>query len=52
MFCINNVQGELIEVVEMTVAEVKEYMTAERVNSPSSFLFAVTWFLANKTHFV
>ena len=41
-------QGELIEVVEMTVPEVKEYMSADRVNSPSSFLFAVSWFLANR----
>lgn len=41
-------EGELIEVVEMTVAEVKEYMSADRVNSPSGFLFAVTWFLANR----
>jgi hypothetical protein len=43
-------QGELIEVVEMTVAEVKEYMSAARVNSPSSLLFAVTWFLASRPH--
>jgi UDP-sugar diphosphatase len=42
-------QGELIEVVEMTVAEVKEYMSSPRVDSPSTFLFAVTWFLANRT---
>jgi UDP-sugar diphosphatase len=44
-----HVQGELIEVVEMTVAEVKEYMSSPRVDSPSTFLFAVTWFLANRT---
>ena len=41
------VQGELSEVVEMTVGEVREYMAGGRVNSPSSFLFAVTWFLAS-----
>jgi hypothetical protein len=36
----------------MSVGEVKEYMAGGRVNSPSGFLFAVTWFLANKAAYL
>lgn len=41
---------ELIDVVEMTVPEVKDYVTQRNVvNSPPSFLFGIYWFLLNKT---
>ncbi|ENN79735.1 uridine diphosphate glucose pyrophosphatase NUDT14 [Dendroctonus ponderosae] len=41
---------ELIDVVEMTVAEVKDYVTQrDVVNSPPSFLFGIYWFLLNKS---
>lgn len=40
---------ELIEVVEMTVEDVKKYVTQKGVvNSPPSFLFGIYWFLLNK----
>lgn len=40
-------EGELIEVVEMSVEKAKEYITGEEVQSPSSFLFGISWFLYN-----
>lgn len=44
---------ELIEVVEMTVDEVKKYVTQnDIVNSPPSFLFSFYWFLLNKAPLV
>ncbi|XP_012285246.1 uridine diphosphate glucose pyrophosphatase-like isoform X2 [Orussus abietinus] len=41
-------EGELIEVVEMSVPEVKTYISSEEIHSPPCFLYGVTWFLANK----
>ncbi|XP_053985364.1 uridine diphosphate glucose pyrophosphatase NUDT14-like [Hylaeus volcanicus] len=41
-------EGELIEVVELSVPEVKKYIDSEEVQSPPSFLYGVTWFLINK----
>uniref|UniRef100_T1JH04 Uridine diphosphate glucose pyrophosphatase NUDT14 n=1 Tax=Strigamia maritima TaxID=126957 RepID=T1JH04_STRMM len=41
-------EGELIEVVEMSIAQVLEYLDQDEVQSPSGFLFAVMWFLQNK----
>lgn len=41
-------EGELIEVVELSVPEVKEYMNSDEVQSPPCFLYGVTWFLLNK----
>lgn len=41
-------EGELLEVVEMSVAEVRRYVQQSEVLSPGGFLFGVTWFLANK----
>lgn len=41
-------EGELIEVVEMTIPEAKAYISSEEVLSPPAFLYGVTWFLANK----
>lgn len=43
-------EGELIEIVEMGVDEVKKYITSDEVQSPPCFLFGVTWFLENKKH--
>ena len=41
-------EGELIDVVEMTISQIKEYISSDYVNSPGGFLFAVMWFLQNK----
>ncbi|CAK9814034.1 Uridine diphosphate glucose pyrophosphatase NUDT14 [Anthophora quadrimaculata] len=41
-------EGELIEVVELSIPEVKKYINSEEVQSPSCFLYGVSWFLANK----
>ncbi|XP_047366017.1 uridine diphosphate glucose pyrophosphatase NUDT14-like [Vespa velutina] len=41
-------EGELIELVEMNVEEAKEYINSGEVQSPSSFLFGISWFLSNK----
>lgn len=42
------VHDEIIDVVEMTVEQVKEYMSQKHIISPPSFLFGVQWFLLNK----
>ncbi|KAL1518375.1 hypothetical protein ABEB36_002007 [Hypothenemus hampei] len=41
---------ELIETVEMSVDEIRKYVTQKGVvvNSPPSFLFGIYWFLLNK----
>jgi len=41
-------EGELIQVVEMTIPEIREYIARDSVASPGGFLFAVMWFLVNK----
>lgn len=41
-------EGELIEVVEFSIPELKDYMNSGEVTSPSSFLFGISWFLVNK----
>lgn len=41
-------EGELIEVVELSIPELKEYIGLEEVQSPPCFLFGISWFLANK----
>jgi UDP-sugar diphosphatase len=41
-------EGEFIEVIELTIPEMKRYITQASVKSPSSFLFGMTWFLLNK----
>ena len=41
-------EGEFIEVVEMTVPEVKKYMEKGTVLSPGGFIFASLWFFQNK----
>ncbi|XP_066587042.1 uridine diphosphate glucose pyrophosphatase NUDT14-like [Prorops nasuta] len=41
-------EGELIEVVEMSIQEVKDYINSEEVQSPPCFLNGVSWFLTNK----
>lgn len=42
------VDEELIDVVEMTLAEAKAYVAQEEVCSPGGFLAAIYWFLLNK----
>lgn len=40
-------EAEFIEVVEMTLAETKEMMDQEQLNSPPEFCFALTWIFLN-----
>lgn len=42
------VEDEIIEVIEMTVHEVKKYISQNHIKSPPSFMFAIYWFLYNK----
>lgn len=42
------VDDEIIEVVEMSVAEVLQYILQDDVNSPANVLFGIYWFLDNK----
>lgn len=42
------VDDEIIEVVEMTVPNIKKYVSQNHVLSPPSFLFNIHWFLHNK----
>lgn len=42
------VDDEIIEIVEMTVDEIKKYVTQVNIKSPPSFLFAIYWFLFHK----
>ncbi|KAL0102677.1 hypothetical protein PUN28_018173 [Cardiocondyla obscurior] len=44
-------EGELIEVVELSVPELKDYIRSKKVQSPSSFLYGVSWFLLNKPEY-
>jgi len=41
-------EGEMINVKEMSVSEVKQYVSSGHVNSPIGLLYAVNWFLASK----
>ncbi|XP_043473753.1 uridine diphosphate glucose pyrophosphatase NUDT14-like [Leptopilina heterotoma] len=41
-------EGELIEVIEMNIQEVNDYLHSGNVQSPPSLLYGVTWFLASK----
>ncbi|XP_029174313.1 uridine diphosphate glucose pyrophosphatase-like [Nylanderia fulva] len=44
-------EGELIEIVELSIPELKDYISSKEVQSPSSFLFGVSWFLFNKSEY-
>jgi len=41
-------EGELIDVVEMTIPQMQEYITQDQVPSPGGFLYGMYWFLAHK----
>jgi len=41
-------EGELIDVVEMSVDEVTQYLNKPSVNSPTFTLYALQWFLMKK----
>jgi hypothetical protein len=41
-------EGELIEIIEMSIDEATNYINSEEVQSPASFLNGVSWFLMNK----
>lgn len=42
------VDDEIIEVVEMSIDEMKKYITGDNIKSPPSFMFAMYWFLNRK----
>ncbi len=44
----NKDEDEYIEVVEMSINQVKSLLSQTYVASPAGFLFAVQWFLAKK----
>ncbi|XP_011878165.1 PREDICTED: uridine diphosphate glucose pyrophosphatase-like [Vollenhovia emeryi] len=44
-------EGEVIEVVELSVPELKDYTRSKEIQSPSSFLYGVSWFLLNKPEY-
>lgn len=44
-------EGEVIEVVELSIPELKDYMRSKKVQSPSSFLYGMSWFLLNKSEY-
>jgi UDP-sugar diphosphatase len=37
-------EGELIEVIEMSIEEAKAYMQKDDILSPGGFLYALSWF--------
>ncbi|KAJ8957680.1 hypothetical protein NQ318_017572 [Aromia moschata] len=39
---------EIIDVIEMSVDEVKKYVSQDNVKSPPSFMFSIYWFLYHK----
>ena len=41
-------EGEMIEVVEMSVSEIKDYLKQPHVNCPTFTLYGLQWFLMNK----
>ena len=41
-------EGEMIEVVDLTLTEAKAYLSNENVNVPSEFLYGLMWFFKNK----
>ncbi|XP_045480655.1 uridine diphosphate glucose pyrophosphatase NUDT14-like [Harmonia axyridis] len=42
------VDDEFIEIVEMTIPEIRKYISGTNIMSPPSFLFGIYWFLVNK----
>lgn len=44
-------EGEVIEIVELSIPEIKDYIKSKEVQSPASFLFGVSWFLLNKSEY-
>ncbi|XP_012543195.1 uridine diphosphate glucose pyrophosphatase NUDT14-like [Monomorium pharaonis] len=44
-------EGEIIEVVELSIPELKDYIKSKQVQSPVSFLYGVSWFLLNKSEY-
>ena len=41
-------EGEMIQVVEMTVEEARELLTRDSVRSPVGLLYGVSWYLQNR----
>lgn len=42
------VEDELIDIVEMTVDEIKKYISGDNIPSPPSFMYLIYWFLYHK----
>jgi UDP-sugar diphosphatase len=43
-------EGEFIEVIELSVDEVKTFVDSKNVKCPPWTLYGVMWFLTNKLH--
>ena len=43
-------EGELIEVIEMSIEDVKGYLDRKEVNCPTFTLYGLQWFLAKKAN--
>ena len=41
-------EGEMIDVVELHIDEIKKYLQEPDVNSPSFTIYGLQWFLLNK----
>ena len=41
-------EGEMIQVVEMTVEEARELLTRDSVRSPVGLMYGVSWYLQNR----
>lgn len=44
----NASEGECIDVVEMTIPEIRAYLKSDEPLSTSGFFYALTWFLTTK----
>jgi len=45
-------EGEMIDVVEMSIDQVKEFLSRDTVNSPIVVLFALQWYLSHRLAFI
>ncbi|CAH1957025.1 unnamed protein product [Acanthoscelides obtectus] len=42
------VDDEIIDVIDMSIDDIKKYISGENIKSPPSFLFGIYWFLYHK----
>lgn len=43
-------EGEFIEIVELSIPELRSYISLKEIQSPPSFVIASQWFLSNVAH--